>query len=146
MIKSKVDVSIIVCSYDDNVYSRMLNRCINRLINQKTIYKYEIVVVVEGNNVTSKIDLLKRNDQKNNLRFYASKNRLGIGLARKIGVEIAKGNFIAFTDDDCVVDRNWIKHLVEAFQNNDIAVVGGPNFLLHPELFPNQHICKEHFQ
>ena len=50
-----------------------------------------------------------------------------ISYARDIGVKHAKGEFIAFTDADCVVDRNWIKELIKHFDDEKIAAVGGPN-------------------
>ena len=36
--------------------------------------------------------------------------RDGISFARNTGGEFALGDIIAFTDDDCVVDRNYIGH------------------------------------
>lgn len=37
----------------------------------------------------------------------------GLGAARQAGVEAATGEIIAFTDDDCLPDREWLQRLVE---------------------------------
>ena len=65
--------------------------------------------------------------------------REGISYARNSGGEIAHGEIIAFTDDDCVVDSDWLKNLVTVFCDDSIAAAGGPNSLLHPDLFPTNH-------
>jgi len=45
---------------------------------------------------------------------------------RNIGIKYSSGEIIAFTDGDCVVDRDWIKNIVKHFcKNSEIAVVGG---------------------
>ena len=36
-----------------------------------------------------------------------------------------KTDFVAFTDGDCVVDRNWIKMLISGFTSPKILAVGG---------------------
>jgi GT2 family glycosyltransferase len=46
---------------------------------------------------------------------------------RNIGIQNSSGEIIAFTDGDCVVDRDWIKNIVKHFdKNSEVAVVGGP--------------------
>ncbi|MFH1622158.1 MAG: PqqD family peptide modification chaperone, partial [Candidatus Omnitrophota bacterium] len=42
-----------------------------------------------------------------------------------VGIKAAKGEYIAFTDADCVVDRNCLKELVKGFDSEDIAACGG---------------------
>jgi GT2 family glycosyltransferase len=34
-------------------------------------------------------------------------------------------DFVALTDADCVVDKNWLKYLIEEFKSNDIIASGG---------------------
>jgi glycosyltransferase involved in cell wall biosynthesis len=53
--------------------------------------------------------------------------KCNISEGRNIGIENSNGEIIAFTDGDCVVDRNWIKNIVKHFSiDSEIAVVGGP--------------------
>ena len=50
----------------------------------------------------------------------------GLSNARNRGLKYAKGEIIAFTDDDCWVDKNWLDNIHDAFQQNkDVALVGG---------------------
>lgn len=51
----------------------------------------------------------------------------GLSIARNLGAESATGEILAYTDDDCLPDIDWISRLDRAFQNPDIAAAGGPN-------------------
>ena len=44
-----------------------------------------------------------------------------IGGARNVGVEYSNGEFIVFTDTDCVVDRDWLKNLLREFKDENVG-------------------------
>jgi O-antigen biosynthesis protein len=46
---------------------------------------------------------------------YLEESRRGLASARNAGLRAARGDVIAFTDDDVVVDPGWIRSLREAF-------------------------------
>ena len=45
---------------------------------------------------------------------------------RDIGASKAKGNFLAFIDDDVYPHKNWLKNILSYFENKEIAGVCGP--------------------
>lgn len=50
----------------------------------------------------------------------------GFGFVRNISVQASTGEILAFTDDDCVVDRGWLRELVTPMlRHPDVAGVGG---------------------
>ena len=64
------------------------------------------------------------------LRQYGDKIKLErvIGNAPSAHNHIFKKintDFIALTDADCAVDKNWLRNLVKAFTSNDIIAAGG---------------------
>lgn len=49
----------------------------------------------------------------------------GPARARQTGIDVARGEFLAFTDDDCVPAANWLKIFEEAFVTNPNCALGG---------------------
>jgi len=56
------------------------------------------------------------------------KQRNGPGWARNEGFKKAKGDLIAFTDDDCVPGEKWLEQMVEAIEKYDAAMVSSHYF------------------
>lgn len=54
-------------------------------------------------------------------------------LGRNMGIKRAKGDIVAFTDGDCVVDRDWIKNIAKAFGDYQIDGLGGKVQNAEPE-------------
>jgi cellulose synthase/poly-beta-1,6-N-acetylglucosamine synthase-like glycosyltransferase len=52
-----------------------------------------------------------------------------VSPGRNVAFEHSRGDIIAFTDADCIVDKNWIRNSIKYFDgtNNVVACVGGPN-------------------
>lgn len=49
----------------------------------------------------------------------------GPSRARNVGIARARGDFVAFTDGDCIVDDQWLKELEKGFVDSGVAGVGG---------------------
>jgi GT2 family glycosyltransferase len=73
-----------------------------------------------------------------------SHTRLLPHAARNAGAEIAKGALLVFSDPDCIADRDWLAHLVEAWRSGH-AVVGGAMDVSSRRWFEvGVHVCKFH--
>lgn len=51
---------------------------------------------------------------------------------RNAGIKKARGEIIAFTDADSIVDKNWLNKLLECYETSNVAGVGGV-ILPYPE-------------
>ena len=58
---------------------------------------------------------------------YVILEREGKGFAwsRNAALKAASHPLVAFTDDDCLVDREWLRELVAPFEDPDVAAVAG---------------------
>jgi glucosyl-dolichyl phosphate glucuronosyltransferase len=65
----------------------------------------------------------------------------GLAGARNTGVRAARGEVVAFLDDDAVADSDWVERLATAFRNDDVLAVGGavlPVWEERPSWFPEE--------
>lgn len=109
----KISVIIPVKNEGENI-----ENCLEAIFKQ-TIEPFE-VIVVNGNSTDNTVENAKKYPVK---VFYETYNtRAG---ACKIGVDNASGEFIAFTDADCIVKRDWLENLIKGFDGDIVGVGGG---------------------
>lgn len=139
-------VSIIIPVYNDP----RLELCLEALSHQNfPKNKFEVIVV--DNNST--IDI-KKIVKKYNFKYLLEKKK-GSYAARNKGTKKAKGSIFAFTDSDCIPDKNWIRNGVKELKKYDyiaghIELFYKKNTLNITELFEkitafNQKIYIEHY-
>jgi GT2 family glycosyltransferase len=51
----------------------------------------------------------------------------GLSNARNVGWQAAKGEIVAYLDDDASPDQHWLTYLASSFLRTEYAGVGGPN-------------------
>ncbi len=109
-------VSIIIPAYNSE---KTMGKCLDSLL--KLDYPdYEIIIIDDGS-TDSTPEILK---QYPKVKTITTQNS-GPSKARNTGIWEARGDFIAFTDADCIVDHNWIKELFKGFKSDRVAGVGG---------------------
>lgn len=119
---SKIDpcVSVVICTKNR---CKELISCLNSVFAQ-TFQSFEVIVVVDKGTVDGTIrSIAKFNCRVVNRAMYAATSSM-CG-ARNDGIRAAKGKIVAFTDDDCVVDKEWLHHLISLYSDEDIGAVGG---------------------
>lgn len=65
----------------------------------------------------------------------------GLGAARNAGAEAARCEILAFTDDDCEPDREWLARLCRVFTDGRFAAAGGPNLPPKPRTWHEAVVC-----
>ena len=69
--------------------------------------------------------------------------RRGPSWARNAGIEASSGEIIAFTDADCVVTRQWLRELVDRFQDDDRPwAVAGEILPFAPQTHAEQYMAR----
>ena len=112
--------SVVLCTTGQ---SRNLARAIRAVLGQSWS-ALELVVVDNRPGSGNALDVVKAFDDAR-IRYVAEPVR-GLSSARNTGVRHAKGGIIAFTDDDCVPDKDWVSTLRATFdQYPRIACVTG---------------------
>ena len=125
IIKSKDNISIVVPTYNRPNHLRMLLQSIDRL----TTFPKEVIIINDCSNDPTKQFLdewMEKEDQYSRIVYHSPINQ-GPSAARNIGIQIASADLIAFTDDDCLLSKNWI-HIIENskyWKDKKIAGIGG---------------------
>lgn len=119
----QIDISVVVptCGRKGR-----LKRCLNSLFNQSyTKEKLELIVVDDrANDKLAK--MLEDLKEKHSQIRYVAQSRKGPAAARNLGVRSSLGEIVAFVDDDCVVDKDWVRLMIETHHTHPaIVAVGG---------------------
>jgi GT2 family glycosyltransferase len=93
--------------------------------------RLEVIVVDDGSSVPLQ-DLVDMFDVQLDIKLVTQKNT-GPASARNLGAINAKGEFLAFIDDDCIASSNWLKELADALIENPASLVGGHTVNALPE-------------
>ena len=80
----------------------------------------ELIVVDQSDADDTKRALAELSDPR--LRYQASEQR-GVTAARNLGIDSSRGQVIAFTDDDCRVNADWISTMRAIFESDAQAAV-----------------------
>lgn len=105
-----------------------LQKCLESIFsNSYPQDKFEVIVVDSGidDKGLSVIEDFKKKYQ--NLKFYSPGwGNVGPAIARNLGIKKAQNEIVAFTDDDCVVPKDWLRKFNEGYEGyGEIAGVGG---------------------
>jgi glucosyl-dolichyl phosphate glucuronosyltransferase len=126
-------ISIAICTYNR---ARLLALCLQSLANLKYDLATVEVLVIDNNSTdntkqvcedaTTQFSQLK-------LRYIVEYNQ-GVGFARTRGAHEAKGGIIAYIDDDCLADENWLTIIADFYATHaDAMSTGGkitPKYLV----------------
>jgi GT2 family glycosyltransferase len=100
-----------------------LARCLHSLA-QLDYPDYE-VIVVDNAPLTDDTAQLIRQWTDFSVQ-YVREDRRGLAAAHNRGLQEAQGAIVAFTDDDVIVDKRWLREIAEAFRAaDDVACVTG---------------------
>lgn len=124
-LESVVDISIVVCTYNRSKSLVNTLESVRKLTVPDDI-KWELIIVNNNSpDDTEKITKEFINDCSVDVKYCFEKVQ-GLSYARNHGIKKASGKIIAFTDDDVVVEPDWILNIYNAFhEHDDLWCVGG---------------------
>jgi len=118
------DISIIVCTYNR---SESLRETLGALGRQTVSDGVRLDIVVVDNNSTDHTRTVVEEIRKGSVWpiRYTFESRQGVNFARNRGVQEAKGEIVAFVDDDVLPEPTWVHTIAEAFTIHHADGVGG---------------------
>lgn len=77
---------------------------------------YEVVVVDNSSNDLTEAWLIPFCAKHDRFRYICQREKKSTTVSRNRGIEVATGDVVAFIDDDCRVDQNWLERLAQAYR------------------------------
>ena len=111
-------VSVVICSYNGQ---RTIAETLAAVL-ESDYPNYEVIVVNDG----SKDDTPSIAATFEDVRLISVENG-GLSAARNIGMRAARGEIIAYLDDDAYPDPHWLHYLAAGFVGTPHVAIGGPN-------------------
>ena len=130
-------ISVVLCTYNR---AELLGDALNSLLALSLAKaNYEIVVVDNAStDETSAVVKAFQTQYSSPAIILVSESMQGLGYARNAGYKQAKGRYVAFIDDDCQATKDWLRIVLECFEQVQPQPwsVGGPIIPVYDVLKP----------
>ena len=129
-------ISVVICVYTEQRWREILEAV--ESIRHQSEKSLEMILVVDHNPVLC--DRLA--NALPDVIVLENKQAQGLSGGRNTGISVARGDVIAFLDDDAVADPDWLKYLGDCYADPSVLAVGGmtlPNWQTRmPDWFPQE--------
>ncbi len=87
---------------------------------------FEIIIVNDCSTDNTQEVIKELIKEYPNIKTLTNKKNSGPAVSRNNGIKNASGEFVFFTDDDCIVPKDWIKSYLDFFKRNgEVYGAGG---------------------
>ncbi len=119
-----VKISVIIATYNR---CEILKNTLDSLLTQECDggLDWEVIVVDNNSNDRTKEIIGSYMSMFNGRLRYIYEPKQGKSFALNTAINESKGEIIAFTDDDVVIDKNWLSAIKKAFDKFDCKCFGG---------------------
>lgn len=93
--------------------SKKIIPCVKSLL-ENNHQQFEIIIVDQNKDMNTKNVLKKINSRK--IKYYHLFHSKGKAKALNFAISKTKGDILAFTDDDCLVEKNWLSEMNKSFK------------------------------
>ncbi|MDX1664110.1 MAG: glycosyltransferase [Candidatus Promineifilaceae bacterium] len=106
-----------------------------RSLEYQSYPHFEVIIVV-GPTADQTLEMLQEWEGRVRVLRCPTAN---LSRSRNIGLQAARGDVVAYIDDDAVPSYHWLAQLARLFQDPELAGTGGKVYGVHPETALIQH-------
>ncbi|MFF7313550.1 glycosyltransferase [Streptomyces sp. NPDC008137] len=139
-------ISVVICAYTEDRWEDILAAVSS--VRAQSRPALETLLVVDHND-TLRERLAKEYEEYDEpsegavVRVLANAGPRGLSAGRNTGIAAARGEVVAFLDDDAVAERDWLRHFAEAYTDPRVMAVGGRTVPVwasgrRPDWFPEE--------
>lgn len=106
--------------------ARQIIPCLDSLL-ASTEQNFQIVLVEDASsdNTREVLERYVREHPDRNIKLIINEKNRGASGSRNVGIDAADGDFVLFTDSDCIVEPTWIEEMVKTFRTTGAAAISG---------------------
>jgi glucosyl-dolichyl phosphate glucuronosyltransferase len=112
-------VTVIICAYADKRWDDTLAAVAS--VRAQSLAAHETIVVVDHNPVLYQ----RLKAELPDVTVLENREQQGLSGGKNTGISAARGQILAFLDDDAVAEPDWLKFLVDSYASPRVAGVGG---------------------
>ncbi|WP_405926158.1 glycosyltransferase family 2 protein [Streptomyces sp. NBC_00035] len=114
--------SVVVCVYTEDRWEDILAAVSS--VGAQSLPALETLLVVDHN--AALLERLTREyKETDGVRVLANAGPRGLSAGRNTGIAAARGQIIAFLDDDAVAERDWLRYFASGYADPRVMAVGG---------------------
>ena len=126
----QISVSVVICAYTERRWDDL--RAAVASLHEQTTPPLETIVVIDHNPALAE----HARRRFPGATVIENSETQGLSGARNTGVRVARGDVVAFLDDDAVADPDWLEQLVRPYGDPSVMAVGGTIEPLWPDARP----------
>tara|TARA_E500000178_G_scaffold342408_1_gene387602 strand:- start:7399 stop:8280 length:882 start_codon:yes stop_codon:yes gene_type:complete len=127
---------IIFCICTKNRKKKLVET-LSSISNLSNLLDFKIETLIISSDDKNYNEILKKFKKELNIRFYQEK-LVGISDSRNKVLEILRNkkfSYASFFDDDCYVDKKWLKSMIELIREKKIDIVSGPQISVSNNIY-----------
>jgi glucosyl-dolichyl phosphate glucuronosyltransferase len=114
-----VDVSVVICTCWTERWDDLVGAI--ESVRSQTVRPRELVLVVDHNPGLAR----RARERWADVSVVENARDIGLSNARNAGIDHAKGEVVAFLDDDAVAEPQWLENMLPAYAEDSVIGVGG---------------------
>ncbi|WP_017241603.1 glycosyltransferase family 2 protein [Streptomyces sp. SS] len=117
--------SVVICVYTEERWEDILAAVDS--VRKQSLPPLETLLVVDHNErLLSRLTEEYADERlRGEVRVLANAGPRGLSAGRNTGIAAARGDLVAFLDDDAVAERDWLRYFAAAYDDPRVMAVGG---------------------
>ncbi len=130
----QIDLSIIIPAYN---CQNTIEKTVESVLKTKNL-KYEIIIINDASTDNTP-NIIKKYELMDNIKVINLDENHGVSYSRNLGIESAKGIYVAFLDSDDFVEEKMYERLFSISKKNDLDVCICGHFIVNDKTGVKQY-------
>lgn len=132
-MKKSLKASIIILNYFGE---KVINETINSVLNQNYPKSNYEIIIPDNASKDKSLEILDKFCKKySNIKVLPFQNNYGFAGGNGRALKKAKGEYIILLNNDCLVDQNWLKNLIDCADSDPKIFSVSSKVLIYPKYF-----------